>query len=122
MRWLPESVSTIPDICPTSSAKVASSNGFCMAPRPNDPRSPPALNDPAQANGGISKRVVWGGAGGASSGLGEKVHTWLELDSWRVHEMIEVEHGSLQFRLSYTIVHPPHTHHISLNISLEAVL
>jgi hypothetical protein len=48
MRWLPESVSTIPDICPTSSAKVASSNGFCMAPRPNDPRSPPALYDPAQ--------------------------------------------------------------------------
>lgn len=34
------------DISPTLSANVASSNGFCMAPLPNAPRSPPFAYDP----------------------------------------------------------------------------
>lgn len=44
MRWImctPDSVSMMPEISATSSAKAASSNGFCMRPRPNTPRSPP---------------------------------------------------------------------------------
>lgn len=38
--WMPLSESTRSDIWPTSRAKAASSNCFCMAPRPNIPRSP----------------------------------------------------------------------------------
>lgn len=53
MMWSPESVSTTSDIWQTPSAKEASSNGFCICPRPNGPRSPPlraeeqSLNWPA---------------------------------------------------------------------------
>jgi hypothetical protein len=36
----PDSVSIISLNCPTDRANDASSNGFCMAPRPNGPRSP----------------------------------------------------------------------------------
>ena len=39
----PLSVSTMPESSPTLSAKAASSNGFCMAPRLNGPRSPPCF-------------------------------------------------------------------------------
>ena len=41
IRCTPESVSTTPLICPTASANVASSNGFCIWPRPKKSRSPP---------------------------------------------------------------------------------
>jgi hypothetical protein len=43
MRWRPLSDFTMPDSSPTLSATTASSNGFCMAPGPKSPRSPPAL-------------------------------------------------------------------------------
>ena len=39
----PLSVSTMPESSPTLSAKAASSNGVCMAPRLNGPRSPPCF-------------------------------------------------------------------------------
>ena len=40
IMWTPESESTMPLISPTFKAKEASSNGFCMSPRPKKPRSP----------------------------------------------------------------------------------
>jgi len=40
MRCTPLSVSTILLMVPTCNEKVASSNGFCIWPRPNQPRSP----------------------------------------------------------------------------------
>lgn len=40
MMWTPESVKTGSLNSPTLSANAASSNGFCMAPFPNGPRSP----------------------------------------------------------------------------------
>ena len=43
MMCSPESLSTMPEISPTSSAKDASSNGFCICPGPKWPRSPPLL-------------------------------------------------------------------------------
>ena len=46
MRCNPLSVSTMPDISPTLSEKVPSSNGFCMAPRPNGPKSPLLRKEP----------------------------------------------------------------------------
>mmetsp|Transcript_4071 Transcript_4071/g.14249 ORF Transcript_4071/g.14249 Transcript_4071/m.14249 type:complete len:245 (+) Transcript_4071:76-810(+) len=46
MMWTPESVSMISEISPTSNANVASSNGFCIAPRPNAPKSPDCANEP----------------------------------------------------------------------------
>ncbi len=45
MMWTPESVSTASLISPTGRAKAASSNGFCIWPRPNGPKSPPCLAD-----------------------------------------------------------------------------
>jgi len=41
MRWTPESVNTGSDISPTFKLNAASSNGFCIAPRPKGPKSPP---------------------------------------------------------------------------------
>lgn len=41
MMCTPESVSTMPEISPTASACVASSNAFIIWPGPNSPRSPP---------------------------------------------------------------------------------
>ena len=41
MMWTPESVFTIPLSSPTLRPKEASSNGGCIAPLPNRPRSPP---------------------------------------------------------------------------------
>lgn len=41
MRWMPLSVSTAPLISPTFRPKATSSKGFCISPRPNEPRSPP---------------------------------------------------------------------------------
>lgn len=38
--WTPLSVSMGCEISPTLRAKAASSNGFCIEPRPNGPRSP----------------------------------------------------------------------------------
>lgn len=43
MMWTPDSVRTGSLISPTFKEKAASSNGFCMAPRPNGPRSPERL-------------------------------------------------------------------------------
>ncbi len=44
MMWSPESVSTISEvISPTFRLKEASSNGFCIWPRLNGPKSPPRL-------------------------------------------------------------------------------
>lgn len=43
--WRPESVSTMSESWPTSRSKEASSNGFCIAPRVKNPRSPPRLAD-----------------------------------------------------------------------------
>jgi len=41
--WTPESVKTGSLNSPTLRAKEAFSNGFCMAPLPNMPKSPPRL-------------------------------------------------------------------------------
>ena len=41
MMWTPESVVTGSLSSPTFKANAACSNGLCMAPRPNGPRSPP---------------------------------------------------------------------------------
>lgn len=41
MRCTPESLNTGPLSSPTLSARVASSNAFCICPGPNSPRSPP---------------------------------------------------------------------------------
>jgi len=41
--WTPESVQTGSLNSPTDRANEASSNGFCICPRPNGPRSPPRL-------------------------------------------------------------------------------
>lgn len=43
--WTPESVSTGRLSCPTFSLKASSSNGACIWPRPNMPKSPPRLAD-----------------------------------------------------------------------------
>mmetsp|Transcript_18679 Transcript_18679/g.60949 ORF Transcript_18679/g.60949 Transcript_18679/m.60949 type:complete len:216 (+) Transcript_18679:685-1332(+) len=43
MMWMPLSEEMGSESCPTSSAKEASSNCFCIAPRPKKPRSPPRL-------------------------------------------------------------------------------
>ena len=40
MRCTPLCVSTIPLISPTRNANAASSNGFCICPGPNRPKSP----------------------------------------------------------------------------------
>ncbi|KAH9527980.1 hypothetical protein DERF_001960 [Dermatophagoides farinae] len=40
-----ESVSTTCDNSPTFKANAASSNGFCIAPRAKNPKSPPRLAD-----------------------------------------------------------------------------
>lgn len=41
--WTPESVSTGSLNSPTLRANAACSNGFCIAPLPNGPKSPPLL-------------------------------------------------------------------------------
>lgn len=41
MIWRPDSVSMMSDNSPTPNSNAASSNGFCMVPRPNGPKSPP---------------------------------------------------------------------------------
>lgn len=41
----PESVNTGSDNSPTFNANAASSNGFCMAPLPKGPKSPPRFAD-----------------------------------------------------------------------------
>jgi hypothetical protein len=43
IKCKPLSVSMIPLSSPTFKANAASSNGFCMAPRPKEPKSPPFL-------------------------------------------------------------------------------
>ena len=55
MIWTPESVSTILLNSPTFKANAASSNGFCIAPRPNNPRSPPRLAELQSDTWGIWK-------------------------------------------------------------------
>lgn len=37
IKWSPEAVSTMSLVCPGSSLKAASSNSFCMSPRPKKP-------------------------------------------------------------------------------------
>lgn len=43
--WTPESVKTGSLNSPTLRAKAASSNGFCIAPFPKGPKSPPLFAD-----------------------------------------------------------------------------
>ena len=50
MICTPESVITASLSSPTLRAQVASSNGFCICPRPNGPKSPPLLADEQSEN------------------------------------------------------------------------
>jgi hypothetical protein len=59
IRCTPESVHTGPLILPTSSPKAASSNGFCICPRANDPRSPPRLAELQSLNSDASSWNVF---------------------------------------------------------------
>lgn len=43
MIWTPESVTTGSDSSPTFNEKAACSKGFCIAPWPKGPKSPPRL-------------------------------------------------------------------------------
>ena len=54
----PESVSTTPLISPTARANVASSNGFCICPRPNSPKSPPRWSSNRRASSSVIRRRV----------------------------------------------------------------
>lgn len=60
MMCTPLSVSTAPLISPTLNAIVASSNGFCICPGPNSPRSPPrfALEQSETLRANASKVVA----------------------------------------------------------------
>ena len=65
IMWTPESVQTVSLSSPTLSWKAASSNGFCIAPRPKVPRSPPFLaelqSEYLEANSANDARpeVIW---------------------------------------------------------------